>query len=242
MAIRRSTRAGMKYLHIIEGATEEELDAYRERNQDSTENPLNAVTDYYSSKPGSLQTVQGDANLGEITDVRHHISTMWLSSPVPMALLGYGEDLNRDVLEEQTDQYHSALESITGWIEDELVVPLLERQWLLAGIWPENLDYNIEWASKKTVSTQTLTQLAQAVGLMSASGLFTDETIYRTVARFLPGFDWRAELEAIEQKREEEQQNQDALDQIAAELTRANRQEPEPETAPEDEEPEDEES
>jgi hypothetical protein len=105
---------------------------------------------------------------------------------------------------------------------------LLERQWLLAGIWPENLDYNIEWASKKTVSTQTLLQLAQAVGQMGASGMFTDETIYRLVARFLPGFDWRAELEAIEQKREEEQQDQIALDRLAMQLTRAE-QEPEEE-------------
>ena len=230
MAIRRNTRAGMKYLHVVEGATEAELDAYRERNKYTLSSPFAAVADYYTSKAGSLQTVQGDANLGDIRDVSHHIATMWLSSPLPMALLGYGESLNRDVLEEQTEQYHAALESITEWVTDSIVVPLLERQWLLAGILPESLDYAIEWATKQTLSAPSLEQVARAIGALVGTGKFTDETIYRTVGRFLPGFDWRAEMAAAEEREEQSQADQMALDMIAAAMTRgAKDQEPETE-------------
>lgn len=135
--------------------------------------------------------VQGDANLSQIEDVMHHIRTWWMASPVPMALMGYGQDLNRDVLEEQSEQYQRALEQITQWVEDELVVPLLERQWLLAGILPEGLDYEIIWKVKSSLTAADLRDAADAALRLMALGL-GQEAVFEILGKFLPGIDLSA--------------------------------------------------
>src|SRR6185295_11134269 len=107
IAIRRKTRAGLKYNHQFpEGTDATTIEAYKEQNQDALDNPTAAFVN--DTATTEIKAIAGDGRLGEITDVLHHIRTWWLASPVPMSLLGYGQDLNRDVLEEQKDQYDRA--------------------------------------------------------------------------------------------------------------------------------------
>jgi hypothetical protein len=189
VAVRRKTRSGMKFIHVVEGASEVELDAYKERNKDVLNNPFAAVADFFSNRPGMIQAVQGDARLSEIEDVVHHIRTWWISSPVPMSLLGYGQDLNRDVLQEQKDQYDRALTSVTEWITDQLVKPLLTRQWLLRGIWSGGLKYELEWTVKQALNAAVLKDLAEALLKLKATTLFPDEMLIRIAAQIVPGID-----------------------------------------------------
>jgi hypothetical protein len=191
IAVRRKTRAGMKFLHVLDGATPGEIEEYKAKNQDALDNPFAAVADFFSNRAGSISVVQGDANLSQIEDVMHHIRTWWMPSPVPMALMGYGQDLNRDVLEEQSEQYRRALEQITQWVEDELVVPLLERQWLLAGILPEGLDYEIIWKIKSSLTAADLRDAADAALRLMALGL-GQEAVFEILGKFLPGIDLSA--------------------------------------------------
>lgn len=197
IAIRRKVRAGRRYLHVIEGASEDEIEAYRQRNRGILGDKFAAVADFFSNKKGTLETVEGDTNIGDIRDVRHHIATWWLDSPVPMALMGYAEDLNRDVLQEQTEEYHAALESLCGWVGKQLLQPLLERQWLLDGFWPDSYAHTFQWGTKKTISAATLNAIATALGNLKAAGLLSQETALWVLAQFLPGFDPDAELDRI---------------------------------------------
>ena len=123
---RRKTRSGRKFVHIVEGASEPELEAYKERNREALDDPFVAIADFFTNKPGTIQAIDGDARLAEYDDVMHHVRTFWLASPIAMSLLGYGQDLNRDVLEEQKEQYDQAVEQITEWVETDIVVPILE--------------------------------------------------------------------------------------------------------------------
>ncbi len=195
IAVRRKTRAGMKYLHVVEGADQPGLDAYKENNKQALDNPFAMVADFFSNKPGSITTVQGDMTLGNIDDVMHHLRTFWVASPVPMSLVGYGQDLNRDVLDKQKEQYDEELSPITEWIETDIVKPLLERQWLLDGILPEGLGYEIEWQPKTKLSSQDLLNVSQAALTLRTLG-FGDEAIVSILQRFLPGIDVRAALNA----------------------------------------------
>jgi hypothetical protein len=206
VAIRRKTRAGMKYVHSLEGASEDDLEAYKERNKDILSNPFAAVADFFSTKKTTISVVQGDARLGEIDDVKHHIGTFFIGSPMPMALLGYGEDLNRDVLEEQEEQYRTALEGVATWAQEQIVVPLLELQWLLAGILPETLTYSIQWAHKRPVTPGDVKDAADAVTRLRASDLLTEETLLRLLALVLPDFDPEAEARALAKLRASEPQ------------------------------------
>ena len=196
IAIRRKTRAGMKFVHSLEDASEADILAYQARNKAVLSEPFAAIADFFSNKRTSIQAIQGDAHLSEIEDVLHHIRTWWVASPVPMSLLGYGQDLNRDVLGDQKDQYDGVKEDQSAWVTGQFVKPLIERQWLLKGIWPEGLVWSAEWAAKRVLTATTLKEAADAMLKLKALGL-RDETIVRLLSRFIPGFDAEAEIQAL---------------------------------------------
>lgn len=186
VAIRRKTRAGQRYLHYVEGG-EPEIEAYKRRNQAALSDPGVAQADFYSNKQGSVTAIGGDANVGAIDDIVHHIDTFWVGSPVPKAVMGYGRDINRDIIDEQKEQYDEALDSVADWVKDQFIIPLLELQWLLKGILPEDVDYEISRPIKAIVKPADILQIAQAAQIMRTLPLFTDEVIATVVARFLPG-------------------------------------------------------
>ena len=215
IAIRRKTRAGMKYVHSLEEANESDVEAYKARNKAALNEPFAAVADFFSNKRTSIQSIQGDARLSEIDDVLHHIRTWWVASPVPMSLLGYGQDLNRDVLDEQKQQYDSVKESMSEWVSQQIVRPLIERQWLLKGIYPDGLDWSIEWASKQPFKAADLGEAAKALTMLNATGMLTNETLIRLFSRFVPGFDADAELAAMEQQQADQMQQADNMARVA---------------------------
>jgi hypothetical protein len=187
IAVRRKTRAGMKYLHQFpQGTDRAVIEEYKLLNRDSIENPLAAIADFFGTV--DIKTIAGDAQLGQIDDVMHHIRTWFLVSPVAMSLLGYGQDLNRDVLEKQSEQYQRALEGLTAWPEVEIVKPLIERQWLLKGIVPEGLGYSLKWTTKQVITAAVVEAAANAGLKLKAIGL-GDEALIAVLGMLLPGVD-----------------------------------------------------
>ena len=202
VAVRRKTRAGLKYVHQFpEGTDAGVIESYKEINKDALNNPLSAIADFFGTV--DVKVVQGDARLGEIEDVMHHIRTWWLASPAPMSLLGYGQDLNRDVLEQQEEQYRRALEGLTAFSETEIVRPLLERQWLLAGIYPAGLRYEIKWRSKETLTAASVEQAANAALKLRAIGAPTT-VVQGMLEMLLPGVDLGEEWDSAQNDRRKE--------------------------------------
>ncbi len=185
IAIRRKTRAGMKYLHVVEGATEAELERYKERNKDAINNPFAAVADFFTNNAGALQAIQGDAQLGQISDVQHHIATWMMSGDVPMELLGYGENLNRDVLREKKEQYDETLKQLREWVAAEFVLPLVRLQWLLAGLWPEGIEHTVTWKPKRTITATDIRDVADAALKLRALGV-AEPAILSLLDQYLP--------------------------------------------------------
>lgn len=188
MATRRWARAGMSRVHVLKGADETAIETYKERNREALEDPAAGVADFYTNTEGGVTAMQGDANLHQFDDVMHHVRTFSLASPIALGLLGYGQDLNRDVLDEQKEQYDRELEQITQWLEDEIVKPLLHLQWLLKGLLPESLDYDVTWKNKGTLTAADLKSATDAALNMRALGL-GDDIVFATLARFIPGFE-----------------------------------------------------
>lgn len=187
IAVRRKTRAGMKYLHKFPPGTDSSsIEQYKLLNRDSINNPLAAIADYFGTV--DITAISGDAQLGEIEDVLHHIRTWWLASPVAMSLLGYGQDLNRDVLDKQSEQYQMALMGLTAFPEVEIVKPLIEREWLLQGILPEGLTYKVVWRNKQIITAAAVESAANAVLKLKAVGA-PDENVRKILEMLLPGVD-----------------------------------------------------
>jgi hypothetical protein len=196
IAIRRKTRAGIKYNHKFPpGTSPETIKAYRAENKSALDDPWAAAADFFGTT--DIEVVQGDARLAEIADVMHHIRTWWLASPVPMSLLGYGQDLNRDVLEKQKEQYDESIPVLQTWVTDEIVRPLLELEWLLHGIWPANLDYEIQWKRKQTLKPADVAALADAALRLRALN-WPEEIVIEILSLFISGVDLSAIVEATQ--------------------------------------------
>lgn len=189
MAVRRKTRAGMRYIHNLKGASEGVISAYQERNKQALTDPNVAIADFFANAESTtIDAVQGDAHLSEIGDVEHQITTAFFNSPIPLYLLGYGENLNRDVLEQQQAQYHDTLDGIAAWLDDQFLIPLIERQWLLQGIWPASLRYTIERPSRIPITAALLSAAGDAIAKLRAAGI-PDEIAYQLLSRIVPGID-----------------------------------------------------
>jgi hypothetical protein len=198
IAIRRKTRAGLRYLHILEGASPAEIEAYRAMNAPALGDNFAAVSDFFSNKAGGIQLLQGDANLSQIDDVLHHVDTFGVASLVPLELIGYGRNLNRDVLEQKKEQYDEAVGSVRGWLVAEFILPILERQWLMLGIWPDALEVDVQWKAKKEATPLELKDMAAFATAVKAASILTDPTLLRILATRLPDFDVDAEIAALE--------------------------------------------
>lgn len=189
IAIRRKTRAGMRYIHNLKGASEGVISAYQERNKQALTDPNVAIADFFANAESTtIDAVQGDAHLSEIEDVKHQVSTAFFNSPVPMELLGYGENLNRDVLQEKQDHYDDVLDGIASWLDDQYLIPLLERQWLLQGIWPPSIRYTITRPSRTPITALLLQNAGTAAKNLRDAGI-PDRIVYTLLAKIVPGID-----------------------------------------------------
>lgn len=220
IAVRRKTRSGLRYAHILDGANQAEIEAYKAANKPALDDPFAAISDFFFNKAGGLQVLQGDARLAEIDDVRHHVDTFGLASLTPLELMGYGRDLNRDVLQEKKKQYDDAIGSVRGWLGSEFILPLLERQWLLLGIWPDDLEVDLQWKTKKEATPVELKDMAGFGAAVKAASLLTNATLLRIMATKLPDFDVEAEIKALAEEaaaREMEAQRMAVNAQVAGE-------------------------
>jgi len=186
VAVRRKTGGAQLRHHVIEGSASD-VETYKENNK-ATLGRLAAVVDFFSNKPGNLTVVQGDGNIDKIGDVEHNIATMFTASDVPMELIAYGGNLNRDILGEKKEQYEEILNQGREWTTVEIIQPLLERQWLLQGILPASVDYKIIWRKAKSITPAELRDLADAGSRLKVLGV-KDEVIQLLMAGFLRDVD-----------------------------------------------------
>ena len=196
VAVRRKTRAGLRWIHRLPGLNQSQVDEYKRLNQDALDDPFAALADFFTNTDGSIEAVQGDANLEEIGDIAHHIRTFALATPVPLAILGYGENINRDVLKEQQEQYRLALTEISSWVIGELIEPLVTLQWLLTGIYPPAMRYSIAPPPAEALSAETVRLAAEAAIKLKAAGL-PAAFLWPIVARLIPQLDAAAVVEAL---------------------------------------------
>jgi len=188
IAVRRKIGSGRIVAHVVEGASEGDLALYKKENKPALDSPFAAVSHYFFNKKGTLEVTPGDASLPEIGDVEHHIATMFTAGETPMELIAYGGNLNRDVLAEKKAEYDETLEELRRWVNEQIIRPLLERQWLLAGILPASVKYSIQWRSQQLLKPEDIKAIADAGMRLRILGL-PEEVTMALVARFLPGVD-----------------------------------------------------
>lgn len=151
LVIRRRMRAPQRLAHVLEGATKEDLDAYKLLNKDALENPLQVTSDFFLNKKGSVEAIQGDANLDEIADVKELKDDFFAGTGVPSHLIGYVNEINRDVYEDTLAAYYEILEEYQELLADGYEQGL-RLQLLLRGINADGYEFDLKFAGRKVES------------------------------------------------------------------------------------------
>jgi hypothetical protein len=184
LVLRRRYRAPQRLVHILEGASEEELKEYESKNKIVTGN---IITDFFSNKKGSVSALSGDANLDQIADIAYLLDTFFAGSPAPKGLFGYAGDLSRDILEDLKRDFFDELDSM-----QDIIASCYQQAFdvflLLQGINIDNYNYNIEFAERKTETPNQAVDRAlklNALGMSrrtcieTAGGNYDKEVLYK---------------------------------------------------------------
>lgn len=191
LVIRRHMRAPLRMSHVLEGASGDDLQAYRdgvEKDQSSGN-----TRDYYSNKKGAVTPIQGDANLDQIADVAHLLDTFASGTPMPKGLFGYIGDLSRDILEDlKKDWYEElhALQTVAASVYEEG----FRLHLLLRGMNPDAYDFRVAFEERLTDTPNQRADHALKIQALGASR----ETVYETA-----GLNASAEVAAKKRERAE---------------------------------------
>jgi hypothetical protein len=153
--LRRRTRACLRLAHILEGATPEEIDAYKAMNKDTLQNPLEVTSDFFMNKKGAVQPIQGDANLDQIADVKELKRDFFAGSGVPEHMLGYVEGVNRDIFADSLEAYYEILEDVQE-LQADGYEDGFRLQLLLKGINADGYEWELKFKGRKVESDNQL--------------------------------------------------------------------------------------
>ncbi|MDP3715133.1 MAG: hypothetical protein Q8R21_01860, partial [Burkholderiales bacterium] len=164
LVIRRRTRAPLRLRHTLEGASTQEIEAYRSQvEKDQGE----ITTDFFTNKKGSTEAIQGDANLDQIGDVVHLLDTFFAGGPLPKGMMGYSKDLTRDILDDLKTDYYDEIDGLQDTLSFVYEAGF-RLQLALKGINPDAEEFYIGFAERRT---ETPNQAADRALKLKALGL-----------------------------------------------------------------------
>ncbi|SDH70333.1 phage putative head morphogenesis protein, SPP1 gp7 family [Aneurinibacillus thermoaerophilus] len=122
MVVRRKTRAPLRRVHSI-GSKDNPgdpkvVEKYKQEHKDLIINGKYVpTTDYYHNGMGDVKNLEGDGNLDKIADVKYLYDKQNTGTIIPKGLVGHAEDINRDVLDDQKEEYYDTIEDIRHLLE-----------------------------------------------------------------------------------------------------------------------------
>jgi hypothetical protein len=119
-------------------------------------------------------------------------------------LIGFGENVNRDVLDEQIQMLHTRQDLLIDALEWEAIRPSLDLALLIEGINPDSIVYDVTFEERMTESGK-LAKVELYVELYEA-GLMTEEQVIGRIAPYIGVKDTKKYLADLLKWREEKRQ------------------------------------
>jgi len=184
LVVRRHERAPLRLAHALEGASDDHLAEYEEKNEQARKN--GNVRDFYSNSKLSVTAMQGDQTLDKMEDIVHLVDTFFSGAPGDKALFGYTGGMARDVLEDIKRDFYEEIDALQDELADIYQFGF-ELQLLLRGINPQASDFQVQFAERRTETANQAADRAlkyQALGASQrttweAAGLDPDQEIAR---------------------------------------------------------------
>lgn len=156
LVLRRRMRAPLRMAHVLEGADDPTMEAYRKQVEGEQGS---ITTDYYLNRKGSVTPVQGDATLGDIADVTHLLDSFYAGSPAPKGLFGYTDGMARDILEDLKRSYYDEVDSLQDSMAAAYAVAF-RIHLLFKGIDPGTDEFTLRYAQRRTETPNQVADLA----------------------------------------------------------------------------------
>ncbi|UUZ68098.1 hypothetical protein LP416_27925 [Polaromonas sp. P2-4] len=156
LVIRRRMRAPLRLAHVLEGADETTMTAYR-KNVENEKGDI--TTDFYLNRKGSVSAIQGDAGMGDLADVVHLLDTFYAGSPAPKALFGYTGGLARDILEDLKRDYYDEVDGLQDAAAAGYALAF-RIHLLFKGIDPATDEFTLRFATRRTETPNQVADLA----------------------------------------------------------------------------------
>ncbi|NRD80293.1 minor capsid protein [Bacillus sp. BRMEA1] len=156
LVVRRRTRAVPRRLHSV-GTKDNpgewsDVKTYKEENKLDNPKVAAATTDFFGNGLTDIKDLNGDAHLDHIKDVEHLQEIYMIGTGVPLHLLGFGKNVNRDIVEDQKKQFEEDTQELRDLLEYGDDSPfsglraLFELELNLNGIDPSLVDLNFLWS------------------------------------------------------------------------------------------------
>lgn len=156
LVIRRRMRAPLRLAHVLEGADEVTMAAYR---KDVENEKGDITTDFYLNRKGGVSAVQGDAGMSDMADVVHLLDTFYAGSPAPKALFGYTNGLSRDVLQDLKNDYYDEVDGLQDALATGYAIAF-RIHLLFKGIDPATDEFTLRFATRRTETPNQVADLA----------------------------------------------------------------------------------
>jgi len=223
LVVRRRTRAPQRRVHIIGSkdnpADWAQVENYRAKNQmDPRKNQV--CTDYYMNSLGDIKTLDGDSHLDEIKDIEHLQEVYMIGTGVPLHIMGFGRNVNRDIVEDQKKQFQEDTQELRDLLEygDSSSYSglrfIFDFGLSLQGLDPTLVDYNLGWYADDNETANERVDRAIKLRAAQPKPLISQKLALQLIAKDInlenaESID--AELEEIEAELEVDRQDQTTL-------------------------------
>jgi hypothetical protein len=203
MAVRRAVRATLRRFHRVgdekHPGTWEDVEKYIAINK-LNENAGQAE-DYYGTANVDVKNLEGDAHLDQIKDVEFMLNVLFPRTGLAKGLIGFGENVSRDILDDQREFLHVKQDGLVDWLCDHILRPIYDLALLMEGINPKAISYTIQFEDRVT-ETQKLARCELYLEMREGE-LMSDRQFISRVARYINVDDVDEYIEELKEWRAE---------------------------------------
>lgn len=205
MTVRRKTRGPARRFHRIgtpdKPGTQDDVNNYVRNN--NVNDLMHAgkypqTLDYFATGNVEIKDLHGDAHLGDIGDVEFILNLIMPRTGIAKGLIGFGENVSRDVLDEQREIFYTNQDLLVDVLNIALR-RIYDFGMMLKGINPEAVTYSIQFEERMSEAAK-LAKVQSYLDMYAANPpLITDEQLIQRVAPYLNVTDVQAYVGQLRQ-------------------------------------------